>query len=219
MDILLADDRWYHSLDKASGGRALIDTDGLAGDLADWFTAHRFSSEVVAHRLRRERREMLAAQQAFLASVAASDMLAATGHLRTTVRWCFTLCLERWGERDNSQGRIGTRFASAAQARGANALVDTVHTLSDLTEPQVWQRLAAAPCWVRERHDRSLRARLYAGEPITALDNARDTLRVCSLYTLRRETAPPHPEWLAILNGETARTRAGELEDLISRIG
>lgn len=216
LPALLADDRWYHSLDKAFGSRALIDPDGVASELADWCTAHRFTPEVVAYRLEREERELLTAQHAFEMAVHRGDMLAATGHLRNAVRWLFTLCLERWGERDNSLGRIGTRFATAALAHGAGDLVDAVHTLSDLTAPQVWQRLGVAPRWVRERHDRSLRARLHVGELIAPPDDARDTLRVCSHYGLRREYTPPYPEWLAVLNDEVARARVGEVKRLIA---
>jgi hypothetical protein len=159
---------------------------------------------------------LLTAQQAVASAVNSGDMLAATGHLRNAVKWLFTLHLERWGERDNSQGRIGTRFTHAAHAHGVAELVDTVHALSDLAEPLVWQRLATAPPWVCERHDRSLRARLHVGEPITPLDDARDTLRVCSLYGLRRETTGPYPEWLAILDRDTAKQRVGDLGQVIT---
>lgn len=216
LTTVLADDRWYHTLDKAFGSWVLIDRDGLTTDLSAWFTAHRFTSEVVALRLQREGQELLVAQQAFAEAVDDGNLLAATGHLRNTMRWLFTLQLERWGERDNSQGRIGTRFVTAAHTHDASNLADAVHTLSDLTEPQVWQRLAAAPPWVRERHDRSLRARLHVGEPITALDDARDTLRVCSLYALRHEAAPPYPAWLAIMDRDTARARGNMLEQVIA---
>jgi hypothetical protein len=216
LSTLLADDRWYHTMDKAFGGRALADPDGLATGLAGWFTAHRFTPEVVSYRLQREQQELLAAQDAFALAVRSGDMLAATGHLRNAVKWLFTLHLERWGERDNSQGRIGTRFLTAAYAHDAADLVDTVHALSDLAEPQVCQRLAAAPAWVRERHDRSLRARLHVGEPIAPLADARDTLRVCSLYALRRETTPPYPEWLAVLDPGTAHERAAMLQHVIA---
>jgi hypothetical protein len=171
---------------------------------------------VVTYRLQREQQELLAAQHAFGLAVSSGDMLAATGPLRNAAKWLFTLHLERWSERDNSLGRIGTRFATAAHAHGRDILADTVHTLSDLAAPQVWQRLSVAPSWVCERHDRSLRARLHVGEPITPLDDARDTLRVCSLYALRHETTAPYPEWLAILDVATARERVRELERVIT---
>ncbi len=48
LPALLADDHWYHTLDKAYGGRALIDPDGLAAGLVGWFTAHRFTPKVVS---------------------------------------------------------------------------------------------------------------------------------------------------------------------------
>ena len=219
LSTLLADDRWYHTMDKAFGGCTLIDLDGIATSLVAWFSALRFTPAVVAYRLQREQQELVNSQHAFALAVNSGDMLAATGHLRNAAKWLFTLHLERWGERDNSQGRIGTRFVTAAHAHGADALVDTVHALSDLVEPQVWQRLATAPPWVRERHDRSLRARLHVGEPIAPLADARDTLRVCSLYALRRETTPPYPEWLAILDQATAQEYAAVLQHVITTTG
>ena len=212
VNVLLADDRWYHSIDKAFGGHALMDAEGLASGLAAWFTAPRFTAEVVTYRLHREERELRSAQGSFAQAVASGEMLTATRSLRDAMKWLITLYLERWRQRDNSQGRLGTRFVTAAQAHGAEALVDAVHALSDLTEPQVWRRLEAAPRWVRERHDRSLRARLHIGEPVTALDDARDTLRVCSLYGLRCENVPPYPAWLAVMDMATARARVEDLE-------
>jgi hypothetical protein len=50
---LLADDRWYYSLDKAWGGKAVHDCTGLGADLAAWFTRHRFRPAVVRFRLER----------------------------------------------------------------------------------------------------------------------------------------------------------------------
>ncbi|MFT4036912.1 MAG: hypothetical protein QM692_01930 [Thermomicrobiales bacterium] len=211
---LLADDRWYHSMDKGYGSRVLLDRAGVAAPLAGWFTARRFTPAVVEVRLQREQRELTAARRRCEAAVAAGEWLGATVVLRDAVKWAQTLQLERWSERDNSQGRLGTRFAVAARAHGAGELVATLHALSELEEATVWVRLAAAPDWVHERHDRSLRARLRVGEPVTALDDARDTLRVCALYGARYEGAPPYPAWLAVLDAEKARARVGLLGEV-----
>jgi hypothetical protein len=96
--------------------------------------------------------------------------------------------------------RLGTRFAVLAKARGATSLVETLNKISDLGAASVWRRVEAAPEWVRERHDRSWRARQHVGEPISQLDDARDTLRVCALYGMRGVSEPPYPAWLAILD-------------------
>lgn len=214
----LADDRWYHSLDKAYGGHAVLDANGRTASLVAWLTAQRFAPEVVAFRLQREHRELLAAQHAFVAAAASGDFLGATTHLRTAVKWLMTWYLEHWGERDNSQGRLGTRFAVAAHSCGQPSLVTTLHDLSDLAETQVWHRLAVAPAWVHERHDRSWRARVHVGEPITRLDDARDTLRVCALYGARLAVTTPAPAWLAVLDAEAARDRAVTLQHVIASL-
>jgi len=47
---MLDDERWYHSIDKGYGGRAIFGIDGWATTLAHWFARHRFDPEVVALR-------------------------------------------------------------------------------------------------------------------------------------------------------------------------
>lgn len=220
LPALLADDRWYHALDKGFAGRAILDPDGSTAALARWLTAHRFDPVVVACRLAREERELLAARQRFGAATIADDALAATIALRAAVKWRQTLYLEQHGERDNSLGRLGTRFAVVATAHGGAALVATLDALSDLDTDSVWRRLAAAPPWVWERHDRSWRARRWSGERVSQLEDARDTLRVCSLYGSRSLPVPPHPAWLAIPRTTAIlEARTGVLNHLIETSG
>lgn len=195
---LLHDDRWYHALDKGYQGRAVYDPDNLAVPLSHWFTRHRFEPSVVRLRLRRTQREVLAADCDMQASVVDGDLLGATTELRSAVKWLQTWKLEDWGERDASLGRIGTRFERLAIAHGHAGLPETLNELSALDTGSVERRMAVAPGWVGERHDRSWRARRYVGEDLTRLQDARDTLRVCSLYAARRVTEPPYPAWLAI---------------------
>lgn len=102
------------------------------------------------------------------------------------------------GERDNSQGRIGTRFASQAETHGRGGPVAELYALCDLDDLSVAVRLDSAPDWMLERHDRSLCVRQRVGEAITPLQDARDTLRVCALYATRTVIAEPFPAWLAI---------------------
>jgi len=119
---VLGEDRWYYSLDKGYGGRALFDVDGLTTALAAWFTAHRFSPQVVAFRLARERQELHVAVQQCDEAVHARDPLTGTMQLREAVKWVQTWHLEQWGHRDNSLGRLGTRFAVLAKAHGTAPL-------------------------------------------------------------------------------------------------
>ncbi|HEV2065780.1 MAG TPA: hypothetical protein VGR08_03010 [Thermomicrobiales bacterium] len=50
---MLDDERWYHSIDKGYGSRAVFETDGLATALVRRFTHYRFDPNVVAARLAR----------------------------------------------------------------------------------------------------------------------------------------------------------------------
>lgn len=196
--VLLTDDRWYHALDKGFGGRALYDTNDLSRSLVAWFTAHRFDQEVVKIRLERDRQEITSAQRQLRECIAQQDFAGGTIAMRSAVKWVQTWLLERWGERDNSLGRLGTRFALLARARGQGDLVEALDALSDLDDASVVRRLEEAPDWVHERHDRSLRARWQVGEEVAPMQDARDTLRVGSLYAMRQVTSAPYPLWLAV---------------------
>jgi hypothetical protein len=215
---LLHDERWYHALDKGYRGRARYDPDGLAGSLAAWFTAHRFHPEVVAFRLMRERREITSAQRQLHDCLMHGDLLGGAVQIESAVKWLRIWLLEGWGERDNSLGRIGTRFAELARRHGRRDLVDELEALCDLDEASVWRRLAEAPDWVHERHDRSYRARRHVGEEVSRLQDARDTLRVCTVYAMRRPLSQPYPSWLAIpANAELLEEKAERLKTLIRR--
>lgn len=209
----LGDDRWYHAVDKGYRGRAVHDPDGLAAALAGWCTGQRFAAEVVALRLARTRDEIAAAERRCREAVAAGDAWTATGELRAVVKWLRAWLLEGWDERDASQGRLGTRFERLARGRGRADLVDALRMLDDLDDESVAVRMAAAPDWVRERHDRSWRARWHVGEEATRIDDARDTLRVCAIYAQRRSPNPPYPPypaWLAVPEGAAAWAEKGD---------
>jgi hypothetical protein len=195
---LLDDDRWYYSIDKAYQGRAVYDRSGLAAPLARWLTAQRFSSPVVRLRLDRARREVEQARHRSRVSLEHRAARGVTIAVRTAVMWLQAWQLERWGERDASLARVGTRFEVLARERGRPELAAALNELSCLDDASVERRMAAAPGWVWERHDRSWRARRHVGEPVTRRQDARDVLRVCGHYALRRQPASPYPAWLAI---------------------
>jgi predicted nucleotidyltransferase len=195
---LLGDDRWYHSLDKGYGGRAAHDPEGLAAALARWLTEHRFAPPVVRLRLARERRAVEESSHRLWVSLERRDLLEATKAVREAAKWLQARLLETWGERDASLARVGTRFEDLARARGRSEWVDALRVLGDLDDAAVERRMAEAPAWVWERHDRSWRARRHVGEAVTRLQDARDVLRVCAFYEARRVSTPPFPAWLAI---------------------
>ncbi len=209
---LLRDDRWYFGLDKGYHSRAVFDPEGLAAGLAEWFTANRYAPPVVRLRLERTRLELAAAHAAARAHQRNGDAVRALIAIQAAVKWIWTHLLESWGERDASQGRLGTRFARLAVAHGHGDLATALDDLCDLDAASVAWRMAAAPDWVQERHDRSWRSRRHIGEPITQEDDARDTLRVCALYELRRWSAGPFPGWLAVPTNATA------LDDKVARL-
>ena len=192
---LLEDDRWYHSVDKGYQGRAVYDPLGLAAELARWFTENRFIPPVVRLRLERARGEVAAAQSQLRGS---RDPLEGTKAARLLVKWTTIWLLESWGERDNSLGRLGTRFERLALLRGQNEVVHALNALSGLDDASAERRMGAAPAWVWERHDRSWRARWRIGEEVSRAQDARDVLRVCAHYEMRKVTGPPFPAWLGI---------------------
>ncbi len=195
---VLRDDRWYHSVDKGCRGRAAYDPYGLAAALARWLTDQRFSASVVNLRLQRAQSEIEKGLLDFRVVSENGDVLEATRTLRLLVKWLQTRLLEKWGERDNSFGRVGTRFERIAMTRGESSLMDALHVATDLDDDSVRQRMALAPDWVWERHDRSWRARRHIGEEVTQLQDARDVLRVCTQYAMRSVSPSPYPSWLAI---------------------
>jgi hypothetical protein len=212
---LLADERWYHSIDKAYGGRALIDPDGHAARLAAWFTTHRFDPAVVALRLEHSTAESRASLDLIDAQLARGDRVGAFAALLKSIQWYQIHMMEGWGERDNSFGRFGTRFEQAARTHGAAAVGEALDELGSLTPARVYARLEQAPRWVQERRDRSWQARRYIGEAVTPLQNDRDVLRVCTMYELRRVTSPPYPLWLGVPPEDELRERAQAMHALL----
>ena len=197
----LSDPRWFHTLDKAFQGRALVDDRQRHGNrLAVWATAHRFRADVVAGRLRRFETELNQAIGRGRQAADRGDAIAGTLALWRGIQLVQITSLERWGLRDNSLGRFGSRFAAAAEDHARTDLVARLDELADLDPDSVMRRAAAAPEWVLLRHDRSYRSRRTVGEPVASLADLRDTMRVCSTYQLREETDLPVPAWLAVID-------------------
>jgi hypothetical protein len=212
---LLRDDRWYHSIDKAYGGRALFDRDGLGERLAKWFAAVRFSPEVIRVRLDRSAAGARESLDAASEALHEGDRARAFSALLKSIQWRQIHLMERWGQRDNSLGRFGTRFEREARERGVGHIPEELDRLASLTDAEVQDRLTRAPWWVRERRDRSWAARRERDEPATALQNDRDVLRVCTIYELRLVAGNEFPDWLAVPDPEDMRARIAHLEELV----
>lgn len=195
---VLDDERWYHSIDKGYGSRAVFGTDAWSTILARWFTRHRFDPDVVAARLARSAEAAEACLQEVDVHLAAQRRDRAFASFLKAAQWHQIHLMEAWGERDSSLGRFGTRFERTATAHGESELVNGLNQLSGLDEPIVRHRLDQAPQWVTERRDRSWAARQHIGEDVTVLQNDQDVLRVSTIYGLRELTGPRFPSWLGI---------------------
>lgn len=64
------------------------------------------------------------------------------------VKWLRVWFMESWGERDNSLGRVGSRFDRLVAARGMGAVTDALNNVASLDDEYVPQRMASAPDWV-----------------------------------------------------------------------
>jgi len=213
---MLGDDRWYYSIDKGYGSRAVFDRSGQATTLARWFTRHRFDPDVVAARLARSAGAAEACLHEGHVHLASRRQELAFASFLKAIQWYQIHLMEAWGERDNSLGRFGTRFERIATAHGRSELVNDLNRLSGLAEANVRPRLAQAPRWVIERRDRSWAARQLIGEDVTMLQNNQDVLRVSTIYGLRELTGPPFPSWLGIpATDDDLRERASRLSSYL----
>jgi len=198
--LALDDSRWFHTMDKAFGGRPLLDdAEGRAARLATWATTSRFDPEVVRERSFRLWQEATAALEAGHQAADVGDSLRGTLALWRVVQLIQIAMMGRWGLRDNSLGRFGSRFAAAAAERGLTSVAAELDALSGLDAESVLRRGLVAPAWVSLRHDRSFRARREIGEEIDALADLRDTLRVSARYDALKYTGPDFPNWLEVV--------------------
>lgn len=214
----LGDARWFHTVDKAWGGRALLDDrSGRANALAAWATASRFDPVVVRARLARHVDETRATITAARLAANDGDAIAATLGLWRAVQLTQIATMEGWGERDNSLGRFGTRFARGAAAHGVDPIARDLDRLAGLDPETLAARWAAVPAWVRLRHDRSFRSRQAAGETVAAEEDRRDTLRVCARYALLEAAGEGRPAdaWYGILPAVDVPARLERLTSLI----
>jgi predicted nucleotidyltransferase len=198
----LDDPRWFHSLDKGYRGQAAFDPEGLATTLARWLTAARFTPPVVLSRLATHWRQTLAYYEQAAAALSQGDTFAAARAFRESLHALTRYLMERWGGRDTSFARFGTRFEQLATERGAAALATAIMALYGLAPGDVTRRLALAPEGIRYHHQLSFAARQLVAEPVTAAQDARDVLLVFSTMALRRRQ-PPFAAWVGLESDPT----------------
>ncbi|WP_285685820.1 nucleotidyltransferase domain-containing protein [Actinoplanes sp. NBRC 103695] len=179
---LLGDQRWFHGLDKAYGGRAADLGDELTSGFVAWINVVRFHPAIVA--ARRETWRTTAAEA--VATAATAEPAQATYLVREAARALRMDLLESWGERLGSMGREWTRFERMARRHGQQEAARRLAVLAGADVETASRRAEVAPVWLRERIDLCLRARLAVGEEVTAAENARDQLVAYTLHVVRK---------------------------------
>jgi hypothetical protein len=225
----MPDLRWLHGTDKAYGGRAAADPDGLARAFLDWLDRVRFDPLVVAARVRLWWRQALDARRDAAAALAEQDPARATSRLRDAAGALRLVLIEGWQEQSSSMGRVWTRFERMADRRGLRDLAGRLAVLADADPRTVAARVDLAPVWLRERIDLAAAARRLVGEDVTSDQNARDQLLAFATHVPRHrpdqagpwmagEPEPDLPAGLAELDqlmAEVARLLAGLGPDLL----
>lgn len=216
---LLAEPRWFHSLDKGYGSQAGYDPEGLATALAAFLTAARFTPAVVQGRLDFHRTQTEEYRERARAALAEERQEDAAHAFRECLHTLMRYLTEIWGGRDNSFGRFGTRFERLAATQGQADLARDFFALCDLTPDDVTRRLAAAPEGIQLRHHLSFDARRQIEEEVTEAQDARDVLLSFATHAARR-TRPPYPAWVGV---ETDAARLAEkiaaLDTLLGKLG
>ncbi|MGI8748072.1 MAG: hypothetical protein ACR2J4_06970 [Deinococcus sp.] len=215
---LLGDSRWFHSLDKGYGGRAVHDTDGTTTALAGWFTRTRLDPAIVHARLALRLRWVAGDEERALSALTAGDAVTAALEIRRALHSLIGYLVEHWGARDNSWGRLGTRLDVLAAGRGEEGLMRRVWALYGLDLERVPRLMELAPAGIRHRHHRSFEARRLVGEPVSRLQDARDVLLAFSTRELRE--APPYPSWVGLdVEPQGVKQRVMALRQLLDGLG
>ncbi|MDT0345760.1 hypothetical protein [Streptomyces litchfieldiae] len=214
---LLADPRWFHGLDKAYRGRAVVAADGLAGEFAGWIEATRFTPAVVAARVGRWCELAAEACQRARAARESGELAEATYQVREAARALRHVALEGWGERLGSMGREWTRFERMADAHGRRDLADRIARAAGADPESAARREPLAPGWLRERIELYWAARQAVGEKVTPRQNARDQLAAFAVHIARRRPDLAGP-WTGSPDPRLAE-RLADLDALRAELG
>lgn len=193
----MGDRRWFHGIDKASGGYGGGAESSQAQQFVEWATAMRFAPEVIAARVafwRQQARDHHAAGQA---SLGEGDHGKATLAVWECARAVRLVLIEGWGQRLSSMGREWTRFERMAEQHDARDLATRIAALADADPGSVAQVVPLTPLWLQERIDLALAARRAIDEEVSAEENARDQIAAFRLHVLRGRPALGG-EWLGL---------------------
>lgn len=217
-DMLLDQPSVYYCLDKAYGGQALYDPDGIGRELVQWFNRNRFGDGMTALRMNKLKIRFAETESLLSQAIAEDRHLEATYSLYEAVEHLRTYLLESWRERDNSFARLGTRFDHLAAAKRCSHLAERFNSLKSLDDLTVIRRIECAPEWIRERHRLSYGCRRSVGEDVTEVQDARDVLRVFARYEMRSfldQRAASYPDWLGVVTqAEELHRRHRQLREI-----
>jgi hypothetical protein len=213
----MPDLRWLHGTDKAYGGRAAADPDGLAQAFLDWLDRVRFDPLVVAARVHLWWRQALDARHEAAAALAEQDPARATSRLREAAGALRLVLIEGWHEQSSSMGRVWTRFERMADRRGLRDLAGRLAVLADADPKTVAARVDLAPVWLRERIDLADAARRLIGEDVTPDENARDQLLAFAIHVPRHRPDQSGP-WMTGEPEADLPTRLAELDHLMIEV-
>lgn len=210
---LMNDQRWFHGIDKAYGGRGIGDPDGLAQAFTTWATRIRFEPPVIAARVQYWKEQVHQARIQAMQALAQNDRVQATLKLRESARALRLAWLEGWGERLGSMGREWTRFERMAARHNALPLAQQLARLADAHPHNALERAKLAPAWLQERVERAYAARQEIGEEVSIEENARDQLAAFAVH-VPKYRPQPWGEWINIPAPQLEQKLA-ELDDLI----
>jgi hypothetical protein len=213
----MADRRWLHGVDKAFGGRAAADPDGLARMFLDWIDEVRFDPLVVAARVGLWRREATVGRRDAEAAWREGDATLATARARDAAGALRLMLVEGWGEQSSSMGRMWTRFERQADRRGQGDLARRIAVLAGCDTPTVAGRAELAPVWLRERIDLAAAARRLVGEQVTPEQNARDQLVAYATHVPRHRPDQAGP-WMAGAPERDLPARLAKLDRLMAEV-
>jgi predicted nucleotidyltransferase len=212
----MADQRWFHGVDKAYNGKIVADHDGLAHSLLDWINTVRFDEATVRARIDQLWMRVDSARQRLTKAMAENDRDSATLALRATAGPLSTILLESWGTRIGSMSRSSTLFERIADAQDASSIADRLAFLNGTRKEDALQKMKSAPLWLRERVNITFAARQEVGENVTKDENARDQIAAFAILVTRRRPKP-WGDWVGVPD-PLLEDKLEELDEVISLV-
>ena len=185
LSTLMSDPRWFHGIDKTTGGRALPGSSQLTRAFAEHINQLRFEPEVIRARVAHWG-SIVEEHLSVAENTCDTDRAQATLALRTSARALRLVYLESWGERLGSMGREWTLWERLANKHNHRDLASALADIADTSTDHALTKTRLAPAWLQERIRLALLAREQVGENIDAATSARDQLAAFAVHVMRR---------------------------------